>query len=48
MIDSYILLLSQFTRLWYLSHMGEGFSYFSEIGARGLLNLGKYHLDNQN
>ena len=26
----------------------QGFSYLSEVGARGLLNLGKKHLDHQN
>ena len=26
----------------------QGFSYLSEVEARGLLNLGKKHLDHQN
>ena len=26
----------------------QGFYYFSEVGARGLLNFGKKHLDHQN
>ena len=26
----------------------QGFSYLSEVGARGLLNLAKKHLDHQN
>ena len=26
----------------------QGLSYLSEVGARGLLNLGKKHLDHQN
>ena len=26
----------------------QGSSYHSEVGARGLLNLGKKHLDHQN
>ena len=26
----------------------QGFSYLSEVGTRGLLNLGKKHLDHQN
>ena len=26
----------------------QGFSYLSELGARGLLNLGKKYLDHQN
>ena len=26
----------------------QGFSYLSEVGARGLLNFGKYHLSLQN
>ena len=26
----------------------QGFSYLSEVGARGLLNLGKKHLDHRN
>ena len=26
----------------------QGFSYLSDVGARGLLNLGKYHLSHQN
>ena len=26
----------------------QGFSYLSEVGARGLLNFGEKHLDHQN
>ena len=32
----------------YLNHVHQGFSYRSEIRTRGLLNLGKKHLDHQN
>ena len=31
-----------------LPFCNPGFSYISEVGARGLLNLGKKHLDPQN
>ena len=30
-----------------LNYSWQGFSYLSEVRARGLLNLGNYHLDHQ-
>ena len=31
-----------------LKYIVQGFSYLSEVGTRGLLNLGKKHLDHRN